>query len=564
MASNRKDYDPDLAGDIPTAGAKLRQRQNSFDSTNLPAQYLTPSPKPAQAPTAGPVGRVTQQIATQPDGVTPRSSINLADAHAYPTGIGDGKKAIYAGVGANGEASFSSTPSSINSIDRNYQAPNVAPEQRLTSLSQDWQIPAGAPQTQQGPLNLANARLLGSPNTSQSDQSTARSDPSFASLGSVRNLGDGQGTFSQSAPGDAALASGRFQRAIDLRDAYQNQDRLRAAVANQTRDRNFNVVSDSSRPVTQRELLSLKSREATTKGLADAVAGAQGVVDNGRQGIAAEQQQRQALRLEDAYNLATAPNATDAQRSSYRTMADPLNERGIKRQAAEADIAYKNARAENYRVTAEKTARTTKGLPAGLQKLEDADIEAVGVTKTMNGALDKISSQIADGSLQLGVWANTVSSARNAAGVSDDTSANYSSMVSTMEKLRNESLRLNKGTQTEGDADRAWNELFTNIRDPKIVQQRIKEINGYNNQAAIIRGAMVNNRRANQGLDELNVDDLLGGVSQGQRPDQAQQPSPSQGTQATSPVRVAGPDDVARLPSGATFVAPDGSIKRKP
>lgn len=564
MASNRNDYDPDLAGDIPTASAKLRQRQNSFDSTNLPPQYLTPSPKPAQAPTAGPVARVTQQIATQPATVTPASSINLADAHAYPTGIGDGKKAIYAGVGANGEASFSSAPSSTNSINRNYEAPNVAPEQRLTSLSDSWQKPARALPAQQGSLDLANARFLGGPNAPQSDQSQASPDPAFASLGSVRNISDGQGAFSQSTSGDSALALSRFGRANDIRRAGQDQDRLDLANARNMQANQLGIVRDSSRPLTRSDIAQAQLDQQGRQSLADAATSAQGVITNRRQGQAADQQQRQALRLEDAYNSATAPNATDDQRNTYQLMTDPLNERGVKRQAAEADIAYKNARSEHYRVTAEKTARTTKGLPAGLQKLEDADIEAVGVTKTMNGALDKISSQIADGSLQLGVWANTVSSVRNAAGASDDTSANYSSMVSTMEKLRNESLRLNKGTQTEGDADRAWNELFTNIRDPKIVQQRIKEINGYNSQAAVIRGAMINNRRANQGLDELSVDDLLGDVGQGQRSGQAQQPSPSQNTQTASPVRVAGPDDVARLPSGATFVAPDGSIRRKP
>ena len=45
-------------------------------------------------------------------------------------------------------------------------------------------------------------------------------------------------------------------------------------------------------------------------------------------------------------------------------------------------------------------------------------------------------------------------------------------------------MRLNKGTQTEGDAVRAWDELLPNIADPKLVKDRLEKIIEYNNAAA--------------------------------------------------------------------------------
>lgn len=601
----------DIDGDLATArmtseqraalkakqGLQTGARQTSFDASNTPAKYLSTTGTGPAAQSGGPVGRATQQIGgptLAPVQANPQTEkpLNLADA--FPTGIGDGRSAIYAGVGANGEASFSSAPSTVNTVGANYSAPDVPQQQRMTSLSQAWQMSTNPAPAQQGSINLANAHTLGSPGASApnqpmtaaplqlnlADANTLRNQPplaqdaTLASMGSVRNMGDGIGAFSQAEPGDAALASGRFQKAIDLRNGYQDQDRLKAAVANQTRDRNFNVVSDSSRPVTQRELVSLKTREATTKGLADAVASAQGVIDNGRQGIAADQQQRQALRLEDLMVAAQAPGATPDDQNAYFKAVAPAKfyeaQTGAPQRAAE--LAATEAKTARDRSIAESNGRKVKGLPATLQKLEDEDIEAIGSTKTMNDSLGKIDSQISDGSLQLGVLENGASSVMNALGKSDESSANYASFVATLEKLRNESLRLNKGTQTNDDAVRAWNELITNTKDPKIVQQRIKEITGYNNAASGIRASTLNNRRRNQGLDDLNVDEVLGSTRTPEQQEQPQQVSqsaqaPARGNTATpgdTHARVTNQADVDKLPSGATFIAPDGSIKRKP
>lgn len=612
----------DLDGDLGTAGmtpeqraalkAKLGQqtgelrsarinladlasgtRQTSFDASNTPAKYLSPNGASPAAQSAGPVGRATQQIggpAPTPAQANPQTEKPLNLAEAFSTGIGDGRSAIYAGVGANGEASFSSAPSTVNTVGANYSAPDVPQEQRMASLSQAWQMPANPAPAQQGSINLANAHTLGSPGASTpnqpmtaapqqlnlADANTLRNQPplaqdaTLASMGSVRNMGDGIGAFSQAEPGDAALASGRFQKAIDLRNGYADQDRLRNAVAAQTRDSHFNVVHDSSRPLTRREIKFDQDRATTTQSLADAVTGSQAVIDNRRQGVAADQKLRQATRLEDLMSAATAPNAPPEALQALRRVQDPFGDIAKDRELKQAQIDQAKARTNQYQTTADKNSRTVKGLPATLQKMEDGDIEAIGSTKTMNDSLDKIHSQISDGSLQLGVVENATSSVMNALGKSDESSANHASFEATLEKLRNESLRLNKGTQTNDDAVRAWNELITNIKDPKIVQQRIKEIAGYNNAASGIKAATINNRRRNQGLDELNVDEVLAGTKQQppqSQPQPRQQGAPEQqpAAQPQRPVYTISTDDqYARLPSGAQYIDPQGNHRSKP
>jgi hypothetical protein len=89
--------------------------------------------------------------------------------------------------------------------------------------------------------------------------------------------------------------------------------------------------------------------------------------------------------------------------------------------------------------------------------------------------------------------------------MSDADSRNFASFQSTLEKLRNDSLRLNKGVQTEGDAVRAWNELVKNINDPQVVRQRLAEIREINNRAIALRKYNIDVIRSNFGVGPLDT-----------------------------------------------------------
>lgn len=121
------------------------------------------------------------------------------------------------------------------------------------------------------------------------------------------------------------------------------------------------------------------------------------------------------------------------------------------------------------------------------QMLEDQEVvQGLG---TVNERLGTVAQQIATGQLNLGPMTNMLSQGRNMVGASDQNSRNYASFKSTLESLRNESLRLNSGVQTEGDAQRAWNELLANVNDEKLVAQRLQEIMALNQRALAFREA---------------------------------------------------------------------------
>lgn len=138
-------------------------------------------------------------------------------------------------------------------------------------------------------------------------------------------------------------------------------------------------------------------------------------------------------------------------------------------------------------------------LPPQIQKDEDADLEAINTASNIKADLGSLAAQIQGGGLELGPVSNAVGGVRNWAGASNENSRNLASFKSTLEKLRNDSLRLNKGVQTEGDAVRAWNELLSNVNDTGLVLQRLDEIQRINDRAASMRQALIENRRKSYG-----------------------------------------------------------------
>ena len=91
------------------------------------------------------------------------------------------------------------------------------------------------------------------------------------------------------------------------------------------------------------------------------------------------------------------------------------------------------------------------------------------------------------------------------AGLSSDQSRNLASFEANLERLRNESLRLNKGVQTEGDAQRAWNEMVKNLNDPQVVRKRLREIININRRAIDLRKNELDVVRSNFGRRPLQT-----------------------------------------------------------
>ena len=142
-------------------------------------------------------------------------------------------------------------------------------------------------------------------------------------------------------------------------------------------------------------------------------------------------------------------------------------------------------------------------LPVPALKMEQEALDNSRVAKTIVSDLDKFVSQIDTGALDLGLISNLSNKARNNMGMSTEESRNLVTLESGLQKLRNDSLRLNKGPQTDGDAERAWQELLDNINDPQVVRQRLEEIKALNANAAEWHFQQANNVRANYGAPQL-------------------------------------------------------------
>lgn len=152
--------------------------------------------------------------------------------------------------------------------------------------------------------------------------------------------------------------------------------------------------------------------------------------------------------------------------------------------------------------------KKNKPIPASALKIQNDLLEGVGLASGINKDLDSLVTQLDENTLELGPVSNLLSQARNASGFSSPESINFSSFKSTLEKLRNDSLRLNKGVQTEGDAQRIWNELIANINDEGVVKQRLGEIKELNKRAVDLRKFQVDQIRSNFGADAMDFGEI--------------------------------------------------------
>jgi hypothetical protein len=152
-------------------------------------------------------------------------------------------------------------------------------------------------------------------------------------------------------------------------------------------------------------------------------------------------------------------------------------------------------------------------LPAAALKMQQEEVDAINTADAVDQALAVVDKRITDGKLKLGPVANIVSRGQNAAGASTENSKNFASLQSSLEKLRNDTLRLNKGVQTEGDAARAWNELVTSLNDPELVRQRIAEIRQINTRAKTLRQNNIDLIRSNYGADAYDHEARVGGAT---------------------------------------------------
>lgn len=126
-------------------------------------------------------------------------------------------------------------------------------------------------------------------------------------------------------------------------------------------------------------------------------------------------------------------------------------------------------------------------MPSAIIKIVDDHGSAISTAMGINVDFANITKQLEDNKFDPGLFSKIESSVRNYVGASTPESRAYGSYKTKLEKIRNDSLRLNKGMQTEGDATRAMNEIIANANDKEFVKLRLKELQVINRRAIELR-----------------------------------------------------------------------------
>lgn len=218
---------------------------------------------------------------------------------------------------------------------------------------------------------------------------------------------------------------------------------------------------------------------------------------------------------------------------------------------------------------AERASPMNKPMPVGALKMQEDGLEKLTTATGINSQLSTIRGQIKDGALSFGPVTNLINQGLNASGASTEGSRNYANFKVTLEKLRNDSLRLNTGVQTDGDAQREWNALFQNINDTKWVAQRLESIEGINARGAELQKLKVDAVRGNYGRDPLDYSryELAGSASPkpAQEPKPAKPAAPAGGGQSMDKLPPASQHEGrrAKADNGMIFVARGGKWVRE-
>lgn len=225
-------------------------------------------------------------------------------------------------------------------------------------------------------------------------------------------------------------------------------------------------------------------------------------------------------------------------------------------------------------------------LPAALEKKKMETLEDIGIAGGISADTQSLYDDIKGGKLNLSLLGNVFASGLNAAGIGTDETAKYATFRQTLERMKNDSLRLNKGVQTEGDAERAWNELFGSISSEKAVMANLDRINKINQRGAALKGNTLNEMLTSRGHEAVNLADYgiqpatvgtaagkpaprpaakASSASAGQRRVAPTAPPPKGAAPKVSgPVRITGDADYEKLDSGTKFIGPDGIPRTKP
>lgn len=203
-------------------------------------------------------------------------------------------------------------------------------------------------------------------------------------------------------------------------------------------------------------------------------------------------------KAEDAYISRTEGAAArkaeaDRQYELRQQLANnQINQQEFNRQIAQGNLALRQQLADQ---------KNTKVLPAGALKMESENITAGYEAAQLANMVDSQIKSLVASKVQFSPVKNAQLATAAALGSTDPEVLAYNDLNQFRIKLVNDTLRLNKGTQTEGDAVRAANEL-TNAKSTQDIVRSFQKIRDINAKAVAMQNQIVTSRRKSGGLTE--------------------------------------------------------------
>ena len=174
---------------------------------------------------------------------------------------------------------------------------------------------------------------------------------------------------------------------------------------------------------------------------------------------------------------------------------------------AEGNIQVKRSDVFDEITAAEQKKKADKPLSTSAQKAEDEDFGAIDIAGTIVSETNDFMQLIDSGDLSFSPLSGATDAVSLALGGGDEDTLNRQSFDLFLQRLRNASLRLNKGTQTEGDAERALKEIVNNRNNTKAVRKALQDLQRANERAVEERKRNINRRRKTQGVSSFDFSD---------------------------------------------------------
>lgn len=182
--------------------------------------------------------------------------------------------------------------------------------------------------------------------------------------------------------------------------------------------------------------------------------------------------------------------------------------------------------------------------PTAVINAEETDTNEIRTAAQLQDDTSAWLQRLNSGQVNLGGPQNLFNSTLNVLGMGGEETADLQELTAFANRLVNESLRLNKGVQTEGDAIRASNEMLGNLRNPEVVKRQMQVLNDLNERVLSARLQGFKERRARYGLPEFDPSGII-----------PTRPSPyARGDQGGVPL----PPELQGTPDGSSVEGPDG------